>query len=171
MWDWITNVFLTWGVWIAFVSLVLLGLIGTIVPFLPGPLLIFGAVLIPFLSLEDGGGIEWWGVIALGVALILSQVLEFLSGALGTRWFGGSRWGAFGAFTGGIVGIFFMPFGLFLGPLIGAFACEWMLTEKTVKPATASGVGSLVGILTGMGLKIVVAIVMVGIVVVDIFWI
>ena len=163
MWEWMTEMMLTWGVWIAMGSLVMLGLIGTIVPFLPGHLLIFAAAFIPYFSLENEGGVEIWGLIALGLFLILAQVLEFLSGAVGTRWFGGTKWGAFGAVVGGIVGIFFMPFGLLLGPLIGAFACEWILTDKTVKPATASGVGSVIGTLTGMILKVIVALVMVGV--------
>lgn len=171
MWDWISNIILNGGVWIAFGSLVILGLIGTIVPFLPGHLLIFGAAFIPFLTREDGGGIEWWGIIALGIALIIAQVLEFMSGAMGARWFGGTRWGALGAFVGGIIGIFFMPFGLFLGPLIGAFACEWILTKKTLKPATASGVGSVIGTLMGIILKLIVAVVMVGVLIADIFWV
>ncbi|MDB4645818.1 hypothetical protein OAF32_02640 [Akkermansiaceae bacterium] len=55
VWDWIIEMTLTWGVWIATGSLVGLGLIGTIVPFLPGHLLIFGAAFIPFFSLPDRG--------------------------------------------------------------------------------------------------------------------
>lgn len=171
MWEWMTCMVLTWGVWIAMGSLVILGLIGTIVPFLPGHLLIFAAAFVPFFSLEDEGGVELWGLLVLGIGLVLAQVLEFMSGAVGTRWFGGTRWGAFGAFVGGIVGIFFMPFGLLLGPLIGAFSCEWILTDKTVKPATASGVGSVIGTLTGMVLKIVVALIMIAVLLADILWI
>ena len=170
MWDWISDFAITWGVWIAMGSLVMLGLAGTVVPFLPGHLLIFAAAFIPFLSLNDGGGVEWWGIITLGIGVIVAQVLELLSGAVGTRWFGGTRWGAFGAVVGGIVGIFFMPFGLFLGPLIGAFACEWILTDKTLKPATASGVGSVIGTVAGMLMKIVVAILMVAVLAIDLFW-
>ncbi|MGJ8695950.1 MAG: DUF456 domain-containing protein [Verrucomicrobiaceae bacterium] len=170
VWDWMLETTLNWGVWIATVSLIILGLIGTIVPFLPGHLLIFAAAWIPFLSLDDGGGVDWWGMIALGVGLVLAQALEFLSGAMGARWFGGTKWGAFGAFAGGIVGLFFLPFGLLLGPLIGAAGCEWLLAEKTVKPATVSGVGSVIGTVAGMGMKIVVAVLMVVVFVVDLFW-
>ena len=90
VWDWIIEMTLTWGVWIATGSLVGLGLIGTIVPFLPGHLLIFGAAFIPFFSLPDRGGLEWWLLVALGVGLIAAQVLEYLSGAVGSRWFGGT---------------------------------------------------------------------------------
>ena len=170
VWDWIIEMTLTWGVWIATGSLVGLGLIGTIVPFLPGHLLIFGAAFIPFFSLPERGGLEWWLLVALGVGLIVAQVLEYLSGAVGSRWFGGTKWGAFGAFAGGIVGLFFMPFGLLLGPLIGAAGCEWLFAKKTATPATVSGVGSVIGTVAGLVLKMVVAVLMVVVFAIDLFW-
>lgn len=171
MWEWILEMTLTWGVWIVTGSLVLLGLIGTVVPFLPGHLLIFAAAFVPFFLLEDHGNVEWWGIVVLGIGLIVALVLEYLSGAMGSRWFGGTKWGSFGAFAGGIAGLFFMPFGLVLGPLIGAAGCEWLLAEKTVKPAAVSGVGSVIGTMAGLVLKIVVALLMVVFFVADLFWI
>jgi len=135
VWEMLLQWLIDWSVWIATGSLVLLGLIGTVVPFLPGHLLIFGAAFIPFFSLDDGGGVEWWGIGVLGLSLVLAQVLEFCSGAVGSKWFGGTKWGALGAFLGGIGGIFFMPFGLVLGPLAGAFLFEWLCADKTIKPS------------------------------------
>ena len=170
VWEWTLEMTMTWGVWIVTGCLVLLGLIGAIVPFLPGHLLIFVAAFVPFFGLEDRGNVELWGIIALGIGLIGAQVLEYLSGAMGARWFGGTNWGAFGAFVGGIVGLFFMPFGLLLGPLIGAAGCEWILAEKTMKPATVSGVGSVIGTLAGQVMKMVVALLMVLVFAVDLFW-
>lgn len=170
VWEGSSEFALTWGVWMITGTLVVLGLVGTVVPFLPSHFLIFAAACIPFFTLDDGGGVEWWGIVVLGAGLIIGQVIEFLSGAVGTRWFGGTKWGAFGAFVGGIVGVFFMPFGLLLGPFVGAFVCEWFLTDKTVKPATVSGVGSVIGTITGMALKIVVAVLMVIVLVVGLFW-
>lgn len=169
MWETMTQAGFEWAVWLCTWILVAVGLLGTVVPFLPGHLLIFAAALVPYFSLADHGRVSVWGMVALGLGLVLAQVLEFLSGAMGARWFGGTRWGAFGAFTGGIVGIFFMPFGLLLGPLIGASVCEWLLAEKTVRPATVSGVGSVVGTVTGLVLKVVVALVMVMVLTLDIF--
>lgn len=164
--DWL----LEWSVWIAADSLIVLGVIGMVVPFLPGHLLIFGAAFIPFFGLDDRGGVSVWGIVFLGVAMVLAQMFEFLSGAMGTKWFGGTRWGAFGAFVGGLIGLLFMPFGLLLGPLCGAFVCEWLFAKKEVKPATVSGVGSVVGTVTGLALNLAMGVVMVVIFVVDVFW-
>ena len=107
----------------------------------------------------------------LGVLLILSQLFEFLSGAAGTRWFGGTRWGAAGALIGGIVGIFFIPLGLILGPLIGSMFCEFVFAKKEVRPATISGVGSVLGTVAGMVIKIIVGVLMIVWLVVDVIWI
>ena len=120
-------------------------------------------------ALEDSGGIEIWGLVALGIGISVAQALEFFSGAMGSRWFGGTKWGAVGAFAGGIVGIFFMPLGLILGPLIGAFVGEYGFANQELRPATKSGVGSVVGTLTGMAINIAVGAAMVIVMVLDIF--
>ena len=101
----------------------------------------------------------------------MSQAFEFLSGAMGTRWFGGTRWGAAGALIGGMVGIFFIPFGLLLGPLIGSMFCEFVFAKKEVRPATVSGIGSVLGTAAGMVVKVVVGVLMVVWLVVDVIWI
>ena len=102
------------GAWVVTGCLLVLGLVGTLVPFLPGHLILFFAAVGHWLLLRAESGVGWWTFVVLGVLLILSQVFEFLSGAAGTRWFGGTRWGAAGALIGGIVGIFFSKFGKLL---------------------------------------------------------
>jgi uncharacterized protein YqgC (DUF456 family) len=159
------------GAWILTVILLLSGLAGVFLPFLPGHLLIFVAAIVHWWILGEDAGVEWWTLVVLGVLLIFSQVAEYLSGAMGTKWFGGSRWGVGGALVGGVVGIFFMPIGLLLGPLLGAFLAEWIFAKKEIKPATVSGVGSVVGTLTGLILKLVIAVVMVIYFLVDVWWI
>jgi uncharacterized protein YqgC (DUF456 family) len=103
--------------------------------------------------------------------MAISQAFEFASGAAGARWFGGTRWGALGAFAGSIVGMFFLPFGLLLGPLIGAFAAEILVAKKKPKLAASSGVGSVVGTIAGMAMKIVIGLLMIGWFFADVFWI
>ncbi|MEN8849297.1 MAG: DUF456 domain-containing protein [Akkermansiaceae bacterium] len=78
-------------------------------------------------------------------------------------------WGVWIA-TGSLVGLFFMPFGLLLGPLIGAAGCEWLFAKKTATPATVSGVGSVIGTVAGLVLKMVVALLMVVVFAIDLFW-
>jgi len=157
--------------WLVTACLLALGLVGTLVPFLPGHLILFFAAVGHWLMLRGESGVEWWTFVVLGLLLALSQVFEFLSGAMGTRWFGGTRWGAAGALIGGIVGIFFIPFGLILGPLIGAMFCEFVFAKKEVRPATVSGVGSVLGTVAGMVIKIIVGILMIVWFVVDVIWV
>jgi len=201
---WVTLAWVTTG------SLLILGLLGTLIPSLPGHLLIFFAAVSHRLMLGAESGVEWWTFVVLGLLLIVSQTLEFMSGAMGTRWFGGSKWGALGAFVGGIVGIFFMPFGLFLGPLFGTILFEFFLNKPKTEPksktdsekesgevsivqsapetnapaprqgnpfieksklSTKSGMGTLFGVLTGMLIKIIIGIMMVGWFFIDVFWV
>ena len=157
--------------WIVTVCLLVVGFIGRLVPFLPGHLIIFFAAVAHWLMLRGESGVEWWTVVVLGVLLTVSQVLEFMSGAMGTRWFGGTRWGAAGALIGGIVGMFFMPFGLILGPLIGSMLCEFVFAKKEVKPATVSGIGSVLGTVAGLIVKVVVGVMMIVWFLVDVIWI
>jgi len=176
MWEAITN----WNgwdevgtatAWLVTISLVVAGLAGCILPVLPGHVLIFLAAVAHRLMLGGDSGVEWWTFAVLFVLLAASQIFEFVSGAVGTKWFGGSRWGAAGALVGGIVGLFFMPFGLVLGPLAGAVLFEVALARKEVQPATVSGVGSAVGVAVGMAVKLVVGFLMTAWLLADIFWI
>ena len=161
----------TVAAWVVTICLLVLGFVGTLVPFLPGHLILFFAAVAHWLMLRRDSGVEWWTFVVLGVLLILSQVFEFLSGAAGTRWFGGTRWGAAGALIGGIVGIFFIPFGLILGPLIGSMFCEFVFAKKEVRSATVSGVGSVLGTVAGMVVKIIVGVLMIVWFLVDVIWV
>ena len=157
--------------WIVTGCLLILGFIGTLIPFLPGHLILFFAALGHWLMLREDSGVEWWTFTVLGLLLVISQILEFLSGAIGSRWFGGTRWGAGGALVGGMVGMFFMPFGLILGPLFGSMLFEFSFAKKEVRPATVSGVGSVLGTLAGLVVKVIVGVLMILWFLVDVIWI
>jgi uncharacterized protein YqgC (DUF456 family) len=66
-----------------------------------------------------------------------------------------------GALVGGIVGIFFLPFGLLIGPLIGAFGFERLFAKREIRESAVSGVGSMVGTLVGIVVKVVIGVAMV----------
>jgi uncharacterized protein len=155
--------------WFVTVCLLLAGLVGCVLPVLPGHLILLIAVIAHRLMLGVEAGIQWWSFLVLGALMGISQFFEILSGAAGAKWFGGTRWGALGALAGSLAGLFFLPFGLLLGPLIGAFAAEIAFARKTTRPAALSGVGSVVGTLAGMGFKIVVGLLMVGWFFADVF--
>lgn len=159
MWDSIVSSPM-WGsvgvgvAWVVTACLLIAGAIGCVLPVLPGHLIILIAAIAHRLMLgPDGSGLYWWSFLILAVLMAISQTLEMISGAAGSKWFGGTRWGALGALVGAVAGMFFMPFGLLLGPLIGAFVCEIGFAKKETHHAAISGVGSVVGTLAGMGIK------------------
>ncbi len=149
------------ALWLVVGSLLVLGLVGSVLPALPGHLFILLAAVGYRLMVGPDAGIAWWGFGILVVLMLISQAFEMLSGSLGARWFGGSKWGALGAFVGGIVGIFFLPFGLLLGPLLGAFGFEKAFAKKEIRQSAVSGVGSVVGTVMGIIIKVVVGVLMV----------
>lgn len=156
--------------WVVTICLLVAGAIGCVLPILPGHLIILIAAFAHRLMLgAEGSGLRWWSFVVLAAMAILSQTLETISGAAGTKWFGGSRWGAVGALVGSIVGMFFMPFGLIVGPLLGAFACEIAMAKRQTHHAAISGVGSVVGTVAGMGIKIVIGVAMIVWFLLDVF--
>jgi uncharacterized protein YqgC (DUF456 family) len=136
------------------------GLVGSVLPWLPGPVLILaGALLWAFVTHFETLG---WGRLAIlaGLAAV-SAVLGFLAAALGARRYGASRWGVAGALIGGLVGIFFGPLGLLIGCVAGAVTGE-LLRGTGLAGSVRSGVGSLVGLLAGLAADLVVSVTMIG---------
>lgn len=149
------------AVWIVTLSLLIVGLIGCVLPALPGHLFILLAAIGYRLMEGADAGLAWWSFLILILLMAISQTLEIVGGSLGARWFGGSKWGAIGALAGGIAGIFFLPFGLLLGPLIGAFSFEMAFAKKKPRESAVSGVGSVVGTLAGMAVNVVIGLMMI----------
>lgn len=157
------------GVWSLTITLLVLGVLGSVLPLLPGPLLIFLAgVIHTFLRPESG--MSWPGLIVLGLLLIVAYVLDFISGAVGAKWFGASRWGIAGVFIGGFVGLFFALPGLILGPIVGGLAFEVIFAEKQIRPAIKSTWGSVLGTGAGLVLRLIVSLAMVATFLVDALW-
>jgi uncharacterized protein len=165
MWDGIGD----GAIWLVATGLVLVGLVGCILPVLPGHLLILLGAVALRLGLGGESGLRWWSFLILILLMAVSQTFEILSGAAGARWFGGGKWGAVGALIGAVAGLFFMPIGLLAGPLLGAMIGEKVFAGKEVKPAVMSGVGSMVGTLAGMGFKLLIGGMMVVWLLLDVF--
>lgn len=158
--------------WMVTICLLLIGLAGCVIPALPGHLiLLFAAIAHRIMLGRDGSGVEWWTFAILALLMAISQAFEFAAGAAGAKWFGGTRWGAAGALVGGIVGMFFLPVGLLVGPLAGAFLFEKCFAKQELKPAAVSGVGSLVGTLAGLGMKVAIGAAMVLWFIIDVLWV
>lgn len=157
------------GVWLLTSTLLGLGLAGSILPLIPGPLIIFAACVAHSL-LRAQSAMSWWGIGIELLLVVVTYAIEFASGAVGTKFFGGSKWAIWGVFVGGIIGMFFSLPGLILGPIIGAFAFEMLFDRKQVRAAAKSTWGTVVGTGIGYVARLIVAIIMVIIFFVDALW-
>jgi uncharacterized protein YqgC (DUF456 family) len=134
-----------------------LGIIGCLVPVLPGPPISFLGLL--FLQFSKFGQFTTLTLIILGSVAVTVTVLDYVVPVWGTKKFGGSKYGTKGAIVGLIVGFFLGPLGIILGPLIGAFVGE-MIFKDDLSYAFKAGFGSLLGFLTSIGLKLAASFVM-----------
>src|SRR5215210_622874 len=100
--------------WCLTIFLMLIGLAGTVVPLLPGPAIILAAAVLHHILLGAQSGIGWPTFVALTLLALLSMAVDLISGALGAKYFGATRWGAIGGIIGGVVGIFFGIIGIFV---------------------------------------------------------
>lgn len=129
--------------WCLSILLMVVGLAGVILPVLPGTTLILAAaVLHKFLSPAD---LSWWMVGFIAVFWFLSIVADFAGVVVGTRLFGGTKWGMAGASGGALVGIFFSLPAMILGTVLGAFAAEKLFAGKTHGTALKAGAGAATG--------------------------
>jgi uncharacterized protein YqgC (DUF456 family) len=135
----------------------IMGIIGCLVPILPGPPLSFLGLI--FLHLTRFGHFSYNTLIILGIIAAVVTVLDYIVPIWGTRRFGGSKYGTRGATVGLIIGFFLGPLGIILGPLIGAFVGE-MIFKDDINYAIKAGFGSLLGFMTGIGLKLAASFVM-----------
>jgi uncharacterized protein YqgC (DUF456 family) len=146
--------------WIFTIVLFAIGLLGTVLPFVPGTTVILAAAIIHRIMLGADKSVGW---VCIGILIALTLVsygLDFLGGYFGAKYFGATRWGTFGAVIGAIVGLFFGIIGLFVGPVIGALIGEFIAGKKMVDAGKA-GWGSLLGNLGGMFAKLTIALIMI----------
>ncbi|MCP4716730.1 MAG: DUF456 domain-containing protein [Deltaproteobacteria bacterium] len=142
--------------------LMLVGLIGSVVPMIPGSVLIFcGALLYAWHT--DFVIISWTVIAVLALLTIAAQVIDYLASTLGAKRFGASGWGIAGACIGAIAGFFLGGLvGIIIGPFAGAVAAE-LITGAGMKRSLKVGYGTLIGFLGGMVGRFAIAVVMVGV--------
>lgn len=175
MWDWL-NYFdgfwgatgeyglaaLSWGVLLGGVAF---GLVGVVIPVVPGAFVLLLAAVV--FNLLTPGWLSWWSIGGLAALAVLDQLADFAGTAVGTKWFGGTKWGIIGAIAGGLVGLFFGPFGLILGPVAGAVVFELAWAKRHPREAARSGLGAGVGFGLSMAGRLAVCLLMIGVVAVD----
>ncbi len=135
---------------------ILLGIIGCILPVLPGPILAwFSLLLLDWTDRFDVSSELIWTT--FGVVVVV-HALDFIIPALGTKKFGGSKYGVYGATLGLIVGLIApIPFGVIVGPFLGALIGELIKQQKS-DVALKAAMGSLIGFVFSTGLKLAVTL-------------
>jgi len=148
--------------WVVTIILFAVGLIGTIAPVLPGTTIILAAAVIHRIMLGPEKSIGWRTIIVLVLLTLATYAIDILGGYFGAKYFGATKWGTFGALVDALVGLFFGIVGLFVGPVIGAIAGEFIAGKRMIDAGRA-GWGSLLGNLGAMLGKLVIALAMIAI--------
>jgi len=148
-----------WVEWVTLtvtVILFIIGMVGVFLPVIPGVIIAFAGLLL-FAAVEGFQRFSPWMVLLLGLIAVAGSLLDNVAGVYGARRFGASRWGVWGAVIGLLAGLFFGPLGIIFGPLVGALAGE-MVGGREAGDAARAGVGTLVGFIGGIFIKLVAVI-------------
>ncbi len=146
--------------WFIAIVAMAIGLLGTVIPFLPGTTIILATAIFHRLLVGPENGMSWWAIGILVLLTLVSYALDFAGSFLGPKYFGASRWGMLGAAIGVIVGIFTGFVTLLVAPLIGAVMGELIAGKKLVDAGKA-GWGTLVGKVAGMVAQLSIALAMI----------
>jgi hypothetical protein len=141
--------------------LIIVGLIGIIIPFLPGIAFVWLGIFI-YASKTGFETISLATLIVFSVITVLFFLLDFLAPLLGAKKYKSGKWGVVGAFLGTLLGVATLgPIGLILGPFLGALAGE-LISGKERSQAFSSAFGAVIGFLFGTLLKLIFGLVMFG---------
>lgn len=150
--------------WVLAFALILVGLIGTLLPVMPGALLVFLGMFAGAWA-DDFSRVGWAALGVLAILTVLFYVLDFLAGAYGARRLGASRWGVVGAVLGAVVGMFFGFVGVVVGPFVGAVVGE-LLARRGLLEASRAGAGAWIGLVLSVAARLALIFAMLGIFVV-----
>ena len=140
--------------------LVALGVLGTVLPVLPGILLVFGGLFLAAWA-QDFTRVGWIGLSVIGVLALMGFGADFVASLLGAKRVGASPKALIGAAIGGFIGVFFGLPGILLGPFIGAVLGE-LWARGGLAQATKVGLGTTIGLLFAAIAKLVLAFLMIG---------
>ena len=135
---------------------IILGIIGSFLPVLPGP--IMGWVGLLLLHLTSIIQKDWTFLgVTLAVAIIVF-VLDYIIPIMGTKKYGGTKYGVYGSMIGLILGLGMGPIGIILGPFLGALVGELIKDSNDSNKALRAAYGSFIGFLFSTGLKFAVSL-------------
>jgi uncharacterized protein YqgC (DUF456 family) len=141
------------------ILLFIVGLAGVFLPVIPGLIIGFAGLLL-YAAVDGFHHFSPWTVALLGLLAVAGSLLDNLAGVYGAKKFGATKWGIWGAVAGLLAGLFFGPLGLIFGPLAGALAGE-MIGGRDAGEAARAGVGTLVGFLSGVFIKLLLVVIII----------
>jgi len=158
----LTSYFTSNHVWafLASTPLIVVGFAGTILPVLPGTVLIYLGFAV-YGVISGGDALGWSFYLGQAVLVGVSYLIDFLASAYGVKLYGGSKAAIWGALIGSLMIFVIGPLGLLIGPLLGAITGE-MLAGEEIRRACRSGFGTFIGLVGGTMAKLFIASVMVG---------
>lgn len=131
--------------------LVILGIIGSVLPIIPGPPVAFVGMLIANFSSEQPFSVEM--LILFGGLAVTSSIIDNVLPIYATKKFNGSKKGVWGSAIGLIIGLFFSPIGIILGPIVGAYLGE-IIDGKSSNYAVRPAIGSFIGFISSIFLRL-----------------
>ena len=141
--------------------LMIVGIIGSLLPALPGPPLSWVGILMLYLC--EGISINYWILAVTLLIAVIIGILDYIIPAKGTKYFGGSKYGIWGTNIGLVVGIFApIPFGFLIGPFVGALVGELIYNSQEKGRAFKAATGSFIGFLAGTFMKVLVSLLFLG---------
>jgi uncharacterized protein len=147
--------------WVLSVGLMAVGVAGTLLPALPGPVLVLAGALLGA-WIDDFTRVSGWTIGVIAVLAVLAWVTDYVAALLGARKVGASPLALVGAAVGTVAGVFTGFVGLLFLPLVGAMAGEYW-ARRDGQRATEVGFATWLGLLIGTVVKLVLVFVMIGI--------
>ena len=137
---------------------IILGIIGSFLPVLPGPITGWiGLLILHQTSIELDGNLFLFATLVISILVFL---IDYIIPALGAKKFGGTKWGMWGSTIGLIIGLLFLgPLGVLIGAFLGAFLGELISKPKESENALKAAFGAFIGFLSGAFLKFSVSLV------------
>ena len=147
--------------WTLAVAMVALGLVGVVMPALPGHVLILAGLVVA--AWADGfAHVSAWTLGVIALVAIASYGIDFVTAAVSTRRLGASKDAMVGAALGTMGGLFFGLPGLILGPFVGAVIGE-LIASRNLRQAGRAGIAATIGFAIGTAVKVAFAFVMIAI--------
>jgi uncharacterized protein YqgC (DUF456 family) len=150
-----------WTLWILSVALIVVGVAGTVLPALPGVILVLAGIALGA-WIDDFSRVSGVTVAIVAVLAIAAWLIEYLAGVMGAQKAGASKEAIVGALIGTVVGIFTGLWGLIFMPLVGAMIGQYLVDRDLIR-ARNVGLATWLGMAIGAIAKIALTFLMIGI--------